>query len=134
MDSASSEVWLYALALRSRPVAEALHRAVRERGVRVMLFTPYPRDPGSYFVGLALAGAALYQVADVGGTGVMLVDGRYLIAGPLAGTAGGPLEQAPTIMQQSPEVLQNYGAWFERLRSSAYSFVPHRDLLRFFGR
>lgn len=132
VDAASREIRLYAPVLRSRPLAEALHRAIRERGVRVMIYTPYLRDPGSYFLGLSLAGAELYSVADVGTTGVLWMDGRYLIAGPLVGGLGDPLETAPTQVFQSPETLGRYRVWFDQLRPTAQAFLPSRDLLRVF--
>lgn len=132
LDAASSEVWLYAPVLRSRPLAEALHRAVRERGVRVVIFTPYLGDPGSYFLGLALAGIGLYSAREVGSAGLLWVDGRYGVSGPLVGGLVEPLGAAPTQVTQSPEALWRYRVWFEQLRPSAQAFVPSRDLLRVF--
>jgi len=132
VDVASREVRLYAPVLRSRPLAEALHRAMRERGVRVVIYTPYLRDPGSYFLGLSLAGASLFGINDVGSSGLLWMDGRYLIAGPLVGGLGDPLETAPTQVFQSPEVLQRYRVWFDQLRPTAQAFLPSRDLLRVF--
>jgi hypothetical protein len=129
VEGASREIVLYTPALRSRVLAESLHRAIRERGVRVVLLTPYERDPGSYFVGLSLAGASLYRCADRGRGGVLLVDGRYLITGPLVGLAE-PIERVPTQLEQTPQTVGHYRTWLEQLRQSAQPFIPERDLRR----
>ena len=129
VEGASREIVLYAPVLRSRVLAEALHRAIRERGVRVVLLTPYERDPGSYFLGLSLSGASLYRCADRGRVGVLLVDGRYLIIGPLVGLSE-PIETTPTHLEQDPQTIEHYRRWLEQLRQSAKPFIPERDLRR----
>ena len=103
-------------------------------GVRVRLLTPYPRDPGSYFLGLSLAGAALFVVGDVRGPAVLWVDGRTLVVGSLVGGIGEPSENGPTRLERDPATLGQYGQWFDELRASARVFVPSRDLLGLFQR
>lgn len=83
LDTASQEVMLAAPLLRSEEVADALRKALIERGVPVYILAPVGgiEDPASYFMSLALTGASV-SVAPVD-EAFIVVDRTVLVQGPL---------------------------------------------------
>jgi hypothetical protein len=98
VDMAASEVLVSSFMVRLLPVAEALRRAMVQRGVQVyLLTTPEGLDENaSYAKSLALAGA---QVRSGYASGeLMIVDRLVVVSGSLVGKPPGPLGDEPTLV------------------------------------
>lgn len=95
VDAAATEVLLYAPVMRDREQARALHRAVIERGVRVLILSEpeAASEKASYLPGLKLAGASVYLArVPQGERGLLIVDGRIAVSGIGLGRARLPFE------------------------------------------
>jgi hypothetical protein len=126
LEASEREVWLYARTVNDRAQADALRRAIVERGVVVTLLVAPPTlevvcDPGatacrrapsdrdSYAYSLAFAGARLFEARVPGDpSGFALLDRRVALEGPGVGifTAGAGAQ----VLQ--PERAGALHAWF----------------------
>lgn len=96
VDAAQSEILLSAYMLRVQSIAEALRRAVVERGVQTFILTTPAglNESASYGKSLALAGANVrsgYANAEL-----LVVDRYYVVNGPLIGVQSMPEGLDPT--------------------------------------
>lgn len=96
VDAAQSEILLSAYMLRVQSIAEALRRAVVERGVQAYILTTNAglNEGASYAKSLALAGAHVrsgYANAEL-----LVVDRYYVVNGPLIGVQSMPEGMDPT--------------------------------------
>lgn len=96
VDAAQSEILLSAYVLRVQGIAEALRRAVVERGVQAYILTTTAglNEGASYAKSLALAGAHVrsgYANAEL-----LIVDRYYVVNGPLIGVQSMPQGMDPT--------------------------------------
>lgn len=96
VDAAQSEILLSAYMLRVQGVAEALRRAIVERGVQAYILTTNAglSEGASYGKSLALAGAHVrsgYANAEL-----LIVDRYYVVNGPLIGVQSMPEGMDPT--------------------------------------
>lgn len=125
--TSSREVWLYAPKLNHRAQAEALRRAMIERGVVVtILVLPailervcdpgaacrlQPSDRDNYVYSLALAGARLFEATVPGAPkGFYLVDRRLAFEGAAVGTM--PSLNDPPTQQAEPARALSLHQWF----------------------
>ena len=126
-DSSTREIWLYAPKLNDRIQADALRRAVVERGVVVTLLLAPPSlqnvcDPGatrcrqassdrdSYAYSLALAGARLFEARVPNNpVGFALVDRQTGLEGVGVGLFTGAANPAKEL---SPERARSLHRWF----------------------
>lgn len=145
-DSSTREVWLYAPKLSDRDQADALRRAIVERGVVVTLLLAPPSvqrvcDPGatrcrqsssdrdSYAYSLALAGARLFEARVPNNpVGFALIDRQTGLEGVGVGMFTGAAIPAKEL---SPERARSLHRWFletlgDRRRSKA---VPQTEIL-----
>lgn len=105
VDSAQREVILVAPVLRVKAVADALRRAVVERGVSVKLLTGSSsvNDGASYWWGLVRAGAKLRTVREVAGF-ELIVDRASRVTGDAIGRVLSPAELADLTLERGPGV------------------------------
>lgn len=96
VDAAQSEILLSAYMLRVQGIAEALRRAVIERGVHVYILTTPAglTESASYAKSLALAGA--YVRSGYANAELLVVDRYYVVNGPLIGVQSMPEGMDPT--------------------------------------
>lgn len=129
IDAAQNEILLQATTLQQHDIADALRRAVVQRGVAVFVLVS-PRganEPASYTQGLALAGAHV-RVATVT-TNVMIIDRTYVAHGLLLARAPRPGENAsPTRYTQTRQAATDASAAFvtafQRAAVFKYVFQP----------
>jgi hypothetical protein len=105
IDSAQREVIVVAPVLRVKVIANALRKAVVERGLSLKILTGSSsvRDGASYWWGLQQAGADLRTVSSVTGYEV-IVDRQVRVSGDLIGRILSPTELANTVLERGAGV------------------------------
>lgn len=108
VDSAQREVIVVAPVLRVKLIADALRKAVVERGLSLKVLTGASsvRDGASYWWGLQQAGAQVRTVSSVTGYEV-IVDRRVRVSGDLIGRMLSPTELANTVLERGAGVQVN---------------------------
>jgi hypothetical protein len=126
-DSSAREIWIYAPKVTHRDQADALRRAIVERGVAVTLLVLPPTlervcDPGaacrlqysdkdSYVYGLALAGARLFESRVPNApAGFTLIDRKTGFEGAGVGTLPPP-NAKPTVQVTGKRAMALY-TWY----------------------
>ncbi len=108
IDSAQREVIVVAPVLRVKAIADALRKAVVERGLSLKVLTGISsvRDGASYWWGLQQAGAQVRTVSSVTGYEV-IVDRQTRVTGDLIGRILGPTELGNTVLERGVGVQVN---------------------------
>ena len=124
IDAGTQEVLVSAYMLRVQDVAEALRRAMVERGVAVYILTTTDglNENASYAKSLALAGANVrsgYANAEL-----LIVDRYYVINGPLIGVHSMPEGMDPTFVMTGQEYANNLVTIYIEMFSTAQVFDP----------
>ncbi len=108
IDSAQREVIVVAPVLRVKAIANALRKAVVERGLSLKILTGSAsvRDGASYWWGLQQAGAQVRTVSSVTGYEV-IVDRQVRVTGDLIGRILSPTELGNTVLEKGALVQVN---------------------------
>lgn len=129
IDAAQSELLISAYMLRVQAIAEAVRRAVVERGVQTYILTTEAglHESASYAKSLALAGAFVrsgYANADL-----VIVDRYYVVQGPLVGVQSMPEGMEPTFAMSGGEYASTFVTLFIDLFNAANPYDP-REVAR----
>lgn len=124
VDQATSEILVSSFMFRLLPVAEALRRAMVQRGVTVYLLTTVEglNENASYAKSLALAGAQVrsgYANAEL-----MVIDRVYVVNGSLIGKPPGPLGEEPTLLMVGQDYALELVRIFVEVFAAATPFDP----------
>lgn len=125
VDAAQSEILLSAYMLRVHGIAEALRRAVVERGVQAfILTTPAGLNEGaSYGKSLALTGANVRS--GHANAELLIVDRYYVVNGPLIGVQGMPEGMDPTFAFTGSDYANTLVAIFIEQFNAGTPFDPN---------
>lgn len=122
-----TRLYLYTPGMRSREVAEALHRQLSKNGVSLLvasskegLFNP----SGVGLMGLGWAGARLFRVNTTERQGILLCEGRFGLVGRLVDRPTSPLPSPPTRLLQEPREIEKLTLWFGRVLEGALEVDP----------
>jgi phosphatidylserine/phosphatidylglycerophosphate/cardiolipin synthase-like enzyme len=124
IDAASQEILVSAYMLRSQVIAEALRRAIVERGVKVYILTTDNglHEGASYAKSLALAGA--FVRSGYANAEILVSDRYYTISGPLIGMSVVLPQVDPTFLVMGSEYANSLVAIYIELYSQAAAFDP----------
>jgi phosphatidylserine/phosphatidylglycerophosphate/cardiolipin synthase-like enzyme len=122
--AATSEVLIASDTLQSQEVADALRAALVTRGVAVYLLIPAQNAaaPASYAASLAHAGAQV-RLVEVGG-GFLIVDRRFVVAGPLIGSSAQVGVASLTFLVDDPMYTAPFVEGFRLSFGAAAPYVP----------
>jgi hypothetical protein len=122
-----TRLYLHTPGMRSREVAEALHRQLTKNGVPLLVASPkeglFSTD-GIGLMGLGWAGARLFRVITPERRGVLLCEGRFGLVGSLVDRPQSPLPAPPTRLLQEPGEVRKLTLWFRRLLGGALEVDP----------
>ena len=124
IDAGTQEILVSAYMLRVQGIAEALRRAMVERGAAVYILTTPEglNENASYAKSLALAGANVrsgYANAEL-----LIVDRTYVINGPLIGVQAMPEGMDPTFVMTGQEYANNLVTIFIEFFNTSEVFDP----------
>lgn len=139
LDSAQAQIVLQTPAVRDAALAEALGRAIRERGVRVWILAEAARVrrggvlvSDSYVPWLWLHGLGgkypnvAVRLSAAALEPVLIIDGRDVVAGNLLWQRPDPLSAKPTTLQRDRTLAARLTERFRRLWARAESFTLER--------
>jgi len=124
IDIAASEILVSATMLRVQSVAEALRRAMVQRGVAVYIITTEMglNEGASYAKSLALAGAQVRSA--YANLELLIVDRTYVVAGPLIGVSLTPMGSEPTVAIAGSDYANQVTLAFVELFNTATPYNP----------
>lgn len=124
LDIAASEILISSTMLRVQTVADAIRRAMVQRGVPVYILTTEMglNEGASYAKSLALAGAQVRS--GFSNLELIIIDRTYVVAGPLIGISLAPIATEPTVIIAGADYANQLTVAFIELFSGAAPFDP----------
>jgi phosphatidylserine/phosphatidylglycerophosphate/cardiolipin synthase-like enzyme len=103
IDAATQELLLSTDTFRNQDLANAVNRALLERGVDVYVLAPEAlvTDLSSYFGTLERSGASVHTQETTGA--FLIVDRKYVIQGPILSELETASQSNPTVLIASPD-------------------------------
>jgi phosphatidylserine/phosphatidylglycerophosphate/cardiolipin synthase-like enzyme len=126
IDAATQELLLSTDTLRNQDLANAVNRALLERGVEVYVLVPETlvTDLSSYFGTLERSGANIHTQETTGA--FFVVDRSYVIQGPMLSELETANQDSPTVLIASPDYANHLTKLFTKAfeGGKAWTHVP----------